>query len=209
MTVHPDREGSVETVVFDLGQVIVGWDPRRVWIDELGEQGTQDLLDELDFFVLNRRLDAGERWADIRPEVAARVGDRVRQMDSYVDRFDAALTGPIPGMAELVQDLLTAGVRVLGLTNWSAETFHHGVAAAPAIGQMEDVLVSGEVGLVKPDPAIYQLLIERFGLTPGQTAFTDDSPANVTAARAAGIRAEVFSSAEQWRMALRGWGVAV
>ncbi|SEE07282.1 HAD family hydrolase [Ruania alba] len=207
--VQVDRDAPVEAVVFDLGQVLVRWDPRRVWVEELGERGTEDVLDALDFFALNRRLDAGERWADIRPEVAARAGDVVRQMDTYLARFDLALSGPVPGMAQLVDDLQSAGVRTLGLTNWSAETFHHGVAAAPAIGRLEAVLVSGEVGMVKPDPAIYELLISRFSLDPGRTAFIDDSPANVEAARAAGLRAEVFTSAERWREALQAWGVTV
>ena len=92
------------------------------------------------------------RKADVR----ARFPQHSAALDLYVDHFADALPGPVPGSEQLVRDLRGAGVRTLGLTNWSAETFHLAEPAAPAIGLLEDVLVSGPVGLAKPDERIFR-----------------------------------------------------
>jgi len=106
-----------------------------------------------------------------------------------------------------VRDVRAAGRRVLGLTNWSAETFHLAAIVAPAVGLLEGVLVSGEVGVAKPDPAIFALLAEQYGLDPGRTVFTDDSGANVQAARAAGYVGLPFTDADTLRRDLQAEGV--
>lgn len=102
----------------------------------------------------------------------------------------------------MVDALRAAGVRVLGLTNWSAETFHHAVPAAPVIGRLEAVVVSGREGVAKPDPRIFRLLAERHGLDPARTVFADDSRANVEAAAALGYQAVLFTTAEALRAEL-------
>lgn len=89
----------------------------------------------------------------------------------YYENFDKSLTGPIDGMAEIVAELKAADVRLLGLSNWSAETIHHAPVVAPAISELEDIVVSGRVGLVKPDPAIFELTWDRFDSTrPGRSS---------------------------------------
>jgi len=100
----------------------------------------------------------------------------------------------------VVDDLRAAGIRVLGLTNWSAETFHHAVPVAPAIGRLEAVVVSGREGIAKPDPRIFRLLAARHDLDPARTLFTDDTPANVLAALDEGFQSVLFTDAD----ALRG-----
>ncbi|UFU04548.1 HAD-IA family hydrolase [Ruania suaedae] len=196
----------IRTVVFDFGQVLVHWDPTRVWEEEMSSEDARAMLHEADFFAINRRLDAGARWADVRGEHEAALGERVELVDRYLRDFPRSLVAPVDGMEELVLDLQRADVRTLGLTNWSAETIQHAPAAAPAIALMEGVVVSGEVGVAKPDPAIYRLLLDRFDLEASETAFVDDSPPNVEAAREAGIHAEVFAGADAWRRTLREWG---
>lgn len=200
---------AIDTVVFDFGQVLVGWDPRQVWADDLTPEQADDLLERVGFAVVNRRLDAGARWADIRAEVAAELGEDVRHLDTYLRDYHRSLTGPVPGMSDLVEEVRAAGVRTVGLTNWSAETFHHAATGAPIIGTFTEVLVSGREGLAKPDPAIFVRAEEMFDLTPGQTAFLDDSEANVAAARAAGWHAHVFVGAADARSWLRGLGIAL
>lgn len=198
---------TIETVVFDFGQVLVGWDPRRVWADSLTPEQAETLLEDLGFAVVNRQLDAGARWADLRPEVQARLGEQVTHLDTYLREYHRSLTGPIPGMSDLVEDVRRAGVRTVGLTNWAAETFQHASAAAPIIGTITEVLVSGREGVAKPDPAIFALTEERFGLDPERTAFLDDSAANVTAAREAGWHAHIFTGAEDAHSWLTSIGV--
>lgn len=200
---------TTTTVVLDLGNVLVRWDPRRAWAGHLSDAEVDLFLEESDFATLNRAIDAGRTFADAGHELGQRWPHHAPTLATYRDRFADTLTGPVPGTAELVRDLRGAGVRLLGLTNWSAETFHHAAAAAPAIDDLEDVLVSGREGLAKPDPRIFALLVERYGLDVGTTFFADDVPANVEAARGAGMAGHVFTTAAQLREDLRRHGVAV
>ncbi len=147
------------------------------YVGRMALEQVEAFFADIDFPSFNHHQDAGRPWAQARSDVLARFPEHEAAFDVYVDHFADALPGPVPGSEELVRDLVEAGVRTLGLTNWSAETFHLAEPAAPAVGLLEDVLVSGTVGLAKPDPRIFRLLVERFALTRGRTLFTDDSPA--------------------------------
>jgi len=195
------------TVVFDLGNVLVRWDPFGPFEGVVDRAQVEAFFRELDFPAFNHRQDQGRSWADARREVEATLPHRTWFVDRYLSHFALALRGPVPGTAPVVRALIAAGVRTLGLTNWSAETFHHAAPAAPAIRLLEDVLVSGREGLAKPDPAIYALLIERYGLEPARTVFIDDSEANVAAARAYGFVGIVFTDAHALVQDLRLLGV--
>lgn len=199
----------VEAVVFDLGNVLVRWDPYGPYEGRLPRAEVDAFFRDVDFPAFNHLQDTGRPWAHARADVSARMPQHVPALDVYVEHFRAALPGPVPGSEDLVRDVAGAGVRVLGLTNWSAETFHHAEPAAPAVGLLEGVLVSGEVGIAKPDPRIYRLLAERFGLVPARTVFLDDSSANVAAADAEGFAGVLFTSAAQARAELAARGVRV
>lgn len=202
-------EAALTTVVFDLGNVLIGWDPRRVWSRELSDAEIETFLSESGFAELNHAMDGGRRYAESRAELASRSPHHVATLDAYWHAFPDALTGPIPGTAELVSEIAGLGLRLLGLTNWSAETIHHAPASAPAISMLEDLLVSGREGLAKPDPAIFELLITRYGLVPEQTLFIDDVAANVEAARSVGLHAHQFTGVDALRVELRTRGIDV
>ncbi|WP_199424035.1 HAD family hydrolase [Actinotalea solisilvae] len=200
---------TVDAVLFDLGQVLVRWDP---WLPFRGRHPEADVrrfFDEVDFAAFNHRQDAGRPWAEARAELEATHPQHVGLLDVYVEHFAEAVPGPVEGADALVDDLRAAGVRVLGLTNWSAETFHVAPTTAPVVGRLEDVLVSGREGLAKPDPRIFGLATRRFGLDPARTLFTDDAPVNVDAAARAGFRTELFTSHDALRGTLRALGVEV
>ncbi|WP_234346704.1 HAD family hydrolase [Cellulomonas timonensis] len=200
---------SVQAVVFDLGNVLVRWDPRLPFAGSLTPAEVDALFEDVDFAAFNHLQDAGRPW-DVALAALHELHPRhAAAMTLYRDNFAASLPGPVPGSAQVVQDVRAAGVRLLGLTNWSAETFHHAAPAAPAIELLEDVLVSGEVGLAKPDPRIFRLLARRFGLDPAGTVFVDDSPANVVAAAAEGFDALLFTDARRLRADLVERGLPV
>ncbi|MFS0700668.1 HAD-IA family hydrolase [Cellulomonas sp. 179-A 4D5 NHS] len=205
----PGAAPGVDAVVFDLGNVLVRWDPYGPYEGRLPRAAVDAFFRDVDFPAFNHLQDAGRPWAHARADVQARMPQHVPALDLYVEHFRAALPGPVPGSADLVRELRAQGVRVLGLTNWSAETFHHAEPAAPAIGLLEAVLVSGEVGLAKPDPRIYRLLAERFSLDPARTVFLDDSAANVAAAAAEGFAAVLFTTAPAARAELAARAVRV
>lgn len=193
---------SVTAVVFDLGNVLVHWDAARAFDGVLAPAQVERFFADVDFPALNLRQDAGRPWHEARAEVARDHPEHVAMLDLYVERFAHALPGPVDGSAAVVDDLRAAGVRVLGLTNWSAETYHHAVPAAPVIGRLEGVVVSGREGVAKPDPRVFHLLAERYDLDPARTVFTDDSPRNVAAAAALGFQAVLFTSADDLRREL-------
>ncbi|MBD7952484.1 HAD family hydrolase [Oerskovia rustica] len=199
----------IDTVLFDFGNVLVTWDPYAAYAGRMARADVEAFFEAVDFPTFNARQDAGRSWADARRELAEHHPEHVSMLDVYTDNFAASLVGPVPGTQEIVRELRTLGVRLYGLTNWSAEMFHEAEPAAPAIGLMEDVLVSGRVGLVKPDPRIFEAATERFALDPARTLFVDDSVANVTAARALGFRTLHFEDAAGLRATLRDLGVGV
>lgn len=207
MTRAEHRHAPVDAVLLDLGNVLVGWDPAVPYAGRAPDLDVDELFAETGFLALNRRADAGEPWAALVAEVAAAMPHHAASVRLYVDHFADSLTGPVPGSAAIVEELHAAGVRLLGLSNWSAELFGHAEPAAPAIGLLEAVLVSGEVRLAKPDPAIFELARERFGLDPARTVFVDDAPANVAAAAAVGFDAVRFVDADRLRRDLRARGL--
>ncbi len=198
-----------DTLLLDLGNVLVPWEPRRAFDGLLSPDEVQRFFDDVDFPEVNRALDAGRDWADVRDQLAALGPWYAHTLDLYLANFRRTLSGTVPGMADLVSELHGLGIRMLGLTNWSAATFHHAVPAAPSIALLEDVVVSGREGLTKPDPRIFALVVERFALVPARTLFVDDAPANVAAARALGIPAVVFTGAQPLRADLRARGLPV
>lgn len=196
-----DLTPVVDTVLYDLGNVLVGWDPYGPF-EGLSHGEVDAFFAETDFLARNHEQDAGRPWAELRALVEESWPQHAHLVDRYVDGFAASLTGPVPGSAEIVDELLATGTRLYGLTNWSAELFHHAVPAAPSIGRLEGIVVSGEVGLAKPDPEIFRLTINRFALDPARTVFVDDSPRNVEAARSVGLHAVHFTSTEALRLEL-------
>jgi len=209
MQSSPAANGPITTVVFDLGRVLVEWDPYDAFADRWTREEWEAFSAEIDFPAFNHEQDAGRTIADATAALAATHPHRVADFEHYIRNFARSLGGPVPGTTEIVDELRAAGVRVLGLTNWSAETFHEAARSAPVINRLEAVLVSGEVGLAKPDPAIYELLVDRFALDPARTVFTDDSPPNVASAAALGLLALHFTDADRLRSDLAGLGLPV
>ena len=199
---------TIDAIVYDLGNVLIGWDPYAAF-DGLSPAEVDTFFADTGFLEHNHAQDAGRPWAQLRAllaDVDPRHGELV---DLYVENFPRTLTGPVPGSAALVDELDRAGMALYGLTNWSAELFHHAQPAAAALGQLRGIVVSGEVGLAKPDPAIFDLTTERFGLTPARTVFVDDSPRNVEAAAERGYVAVHFTTTDAFRDELRALGVTV
>ena len=194
-------------VVFDLGNVLIGWDQTGPLADRMSAEEWQSFAEAADFPTLNTAADSGVPITEVIARAAEADPHHGEIVTGYYENFAKSLTGPIDGMAEIVAELRDSGVRLLGLSNWSAETIHHAPVVAPAISELEDIVVSGRVGLVKPDPAIFELTRDRFGLDPHRTVFVDDLPANVEAAERLGFIGHVFSGAASLREDLSDLGL--
>lgn len=186
-------------VVFDLGNVLVGWNPYLPLADRMSESEWQEFAEAADFVALNTMADNGVPVSEVIQHAAEQDPRHGEFIAQYYERFNDSLTGPIPGVADIVQELKTTDLRLLGLTNWSAETYHHAPEIAPVISELEAVVVSGREGVAKPDPRLFQRMAETHNLVPRQTVFVDDSEHNIEAAAALGYVALRFSDAAQLR----------
>ena len=198
-------------MVLDLGNVLIRWDPLVALAAALGEDEARRFLaaDDFDFAAWNAGLDAGRSWAEAEAEVARTHPHWAEHVRSYRPNFARSLTGAIPDTVGVLEDLHAAGVPLVALTNWSAETFPHATRTFGFLALFDDIVVSGEVGLAKPDPAVFALLRERVGRPLHECVFVDDSPANVAAAAAAGMDAVRFRDTGHLRDDLRARGLPV
>ncbi|GAB3771245.1 2-haloacid dehalogenase [Nocardioides ginsengisegetis] len=204
--------GSPAGVVWDLGNVLVDWQPRLAIAAGVGEEEAARFLaaDDFDFHAYNHGPDSGLDWDEAEAEVARTRPHWLEHARAYRRHFPASLAGEVPGSVDLVRELAAAGVPMWGLTNWSAELFPHGRAAHPFLDELLlDVVVSGEEGVAKPDPAIFEVVRRRTGLPLHTLVFVDDRADNVAAADAAGMDALLFTDAARLRVDLRERGLPV
>ncbi len=194
-------------VVFDVGRVLVRWEPEPVLRDLVGEARWEAFSSEVDFFAWHMAQDAGRSVAEALEDARARYPAWVDVLSGFYPRWGAALPGLITGTVEIKEALEARGVALYAITNFPAERWPETVARYPTLGQFDYVLVSGEVGLVKPDPAIFRLFFERTALAPGDCFFTDDSPANIATATALGMDTHLFTGPEGLRAALSQRGL--
>lgn len=181
-------------VVFDIGGVLVDWQPHLAYVPELGEEGARAFLDRIDFRSLNIRGDGGERFADLALTLEHHE-DR-RRLAEYVTLYQHTVRRSIDGSWELLDRLKARGVPVHAITNWSAETWPEGLKAQPRLGDVFGVtVVSGQEGVMKPDERIFHPLCERAGVAPSDCVFIDDGLHNVVGARSAGMDAIHFTDA--------------
>jgi 2-haloacid dehalogenase len=195
-------------VVFDLGSVLISWDPCPAIAKAVGqEQATRFLADEeFDFLAWNYQQDAGRSW-DEGEDAAVRTHPHWESaIRGYRANFGDSLIGAIPDTVRVLRELHAAGVPLYALTNWSAELFPVARERFDFLDLFADIIVSGEEGLAKPDPAIFELLHERIGQSFEGALFIDDNPANVEAARKAGLDAILFTDTGHIRedLLLRG-----
>jgi 2-haloacid dehalogenase len=199
---------AIDTVVFDLGEVLIPWDPRKLYRQLIPDAVEMErFLSEVCSPEWNTRQDAGRPLAEGTAQLVAAYPHYQAWIRAFYDRWPEMLGEVVAGSALLVQELKAKGFRVLALTNWSAETFPFALQRYPILSAFEGVLVSGREGLVKPEAAIYRLLCERFQLVPERVVFIDDSVRNVQGARAIGMQAIQFRSPGQVRDALVSLGL--
>ncbi|NGN94701.1 HAD-IA family hydrolase [Nocardioides sp. KC13] len=208
-TQTPSTTPVVDGVVWDFGNVLIRWDPLPAIAAGIGDADARAFLESYDFGSWNYAQDAGRTWAQALTVLEQEAPEWIAAGAAYVDNFPLSLLGPVPGTHELVRELAAVGLPQLGLTNWSAELYPHAPATYDVIELLRDVVVSGEVRLAKPDPAIYRLVAERAGIPLERLAFIDDSAANVAAAAALGMQAIQFTGAEQLRQDLVALGLPV
>ncbi|WP_435770141.1 HAD family hydrolase [Nocardioides sp. SYSU DS0651] len=201
---------DVAGVVWDLGNVLVEWEPFRAVAAGVGDDEARRFLAGFDFGAWNHACDAGRPWDQALAELQRDHPEWAAHGRAYYDNFAASLTGEVPGTVDLLRALHAQGVPQCGLTNWSDELYHaHAPRRFPFLALLDDVVVSGTEGVAKPDRRSYAIVAERMGLPLSRLVFVDDKAANVDAAVALGMTGVVFTGADSLRVALRGLGLPV
>jgi 2-haloacid dehalogenase len=194
----------VNTAVFDLGGVLVDWDPRYLLRKLMPHRETE--MEELVRDVLNAswnlERDKGDSWAEAIDVLKAEHPRWSEVFDLYTQRWAETLGGSHEDTVAVLRELRDGGVPLYALSNWSAEMFPHAEARFDWLTWFDGVVVSGRVGKVKPDREIFEHLIDAYGLRAEDLFFTDDHEANVIAARSYGIYAHHFRGAGGLRAAL-------
>ncbi|MGH6944760.1 MAG: HAD family hydrolase [Geminicoccaceae bacterium] len=188
-------------VVFDLGGVLIDWNPRHLYrkLFDGDDAAMERFLAEVCTSEWNVRQDAGRPFAEAVAELVQRHPDRRTLIEAYHLRWPEMVAGPIKGSVEILAELREAGYELHALTNWSAETFALTRPRFDFLTWFESILVSADVGLIKPDPRIFELLLERIGRNAGECLYIDDSARNVAAAEALGFDAIHFRNADLLR----------
>lgn len=194
-------------VLFDLGGVLVDWNPRHLYLKERGPAWTERFLAEVCTASWNLGLDAGKPFAQGIAEKQAEWPQFREEIGWWRSRWDEMLKGPIQATVDLLDDLRARGTDLHALTNWSAETFPLARARFGFLAWFRSIVVSGEVGLVKPDPAVYELARRGIGRAPDGILFIDDAEANVAAAARLGFDAVRFTGAAALRRELSRRGL--
>ena len=202
------RAAGPRVVVFDLGGVLIDWNPRYLYRQLFEDEAAMELfLAEVCHSAWNEEQDRGRTFADAVEEAAALYPEQRALIEAYHQRWDEMLAGPIEGTVAILADLKEAGHELHALTNWSAEKFPIARERYAFLTWFETVLVSGEHGLIKPDARIFELLLERIGREASACIYIDDSAKNIAAAEALGFEAIHFQGPEELRGELTGLGL--
>lgn len=202
----PSENTMVDAVVFDIGNVLLDWDARRVYRPlGMSDDEIAAFFERVGFDAWNLEQDRGRTFADGITVLAAEFPEYRELITRYDSHWIDSISGPIQGTVDILTSLLDQEVPVHAITNFSAEKFPGEVERWPFLAQFGVTVVSGEERLLKPNPAIYHALLERAGLAADRAVFVDDSMKNVEGARAVGMHAIHFTSPADLREALRGY----
>ena len=196
-------------VVFDLGGVLIDWNPRYLYrqLFDGDEAAMERFLAEVTTPEWNLEQDAGRTWDEAVEALTRQHPEHAELIAAYRDRWTETLGEAIGPTVTVLDELRQTDVRLFALSNWSAETFPVARPRYPFLDWFEGIVISGEVGITKPDERVYHHLLDRFGLDPALTVFIDDSAANVRAALEVGMIALRFEGGDALRRALADLGL--
>ena len=182
-------------IVFDLGMVLVEWDPRHVYTAVFDDEAKMDwFLSEVCSPAWNLEQDRGRSFDEGVAEATGRYPQYAREIALYRDRWMDMVPGDIAGSVEVLEDLHDAGIPLYAVTNWNGDTFRMTKARFGFLSLFRDIVVSGDEKIIKPDPAIFHLLATRNGIDLKDSLFIDDSMKNVRGAEAVGMKGHHFTS---------------
>ena len=194
--------------IFDLGGVLIDWNPRHLYRKLIPDETERErFLAEICSPQWNLEQDRGRSWAEACSVLRAQHPEHGELIDAFHLRWREMLGGPIEQSVQILHELKVDGVRLFGLTNWSRETFPIALELYDFLGWFEAIVVSGQERLVKPDPQLYRLLLERHALEPATLVYIDDNARNAAAAGELGMHGIHFTNPAALRNKLTALGL--
>ena len=200
---------EIKNIVFDLGGVLVDWNPRALFAKVFADPADMEsFLSNVATQDWNEKQDAGRPFAEAVRELCAAHPQYAGHIRAFDERWEEMIRGPIPGTVEILTELHALSARRLfALSNWSAEKFPVAEKLFPFLKLFEGMVVSGRVGIKKPDPRIFIYLCDEYSIVPGESVFIDDVLGNIEAAKRLGFATVQFESPEQLRRELVSMGL--
>jgi 2-haloacid dehalogenase len=195
----------IKAIIFDFGNVLLEWNPRYVYQRYFPNdpEGMEHFLEEVDFMNWNAQQDKGRTFAEGVALLSEKFPHHAELIQAYHDNWKDSIGTSYTGTVKLLKEMKQAGYPVYGLSNWSAETFPYARQKYDFFELLDDMVISGQVGHIKPDPEIFHILLEKIGRPAQECLFIDDSPTNIDQAKKMGFQTIHFQSSEQLEIVLR------
>jgi 2-haloacid dehalogenase len=203
------KNSHITTIIFDYGGVLLEWNPHNVYHRYFPGQpeAIDRFLTEIKFAEWNAQQDKGRPFAEAVESVSAEFPHYAHLISAYYEYWEESITGTIPGSVEILKQLKARKYPLYGLSNWSHETFPIARDKYDFFELFDDMVISGEVKMVKPDPAIFEHALNKFGKRANECVYIDDSLANIQQAQKLGFNAVHFQSPEQLKEDLQRLGI--
>ena len=198
---------SIEAVIFDIGNVLIEWNPERYYDRVIGEERRRALFAEVDLHAINDRVDRGEDFRDTIYDAAEQYPRWRAEIRQWHDNWIELAAPAIPGSVRLLRALRSRGVPVFALTNFGVGSFDYALTQYDFLAEFDRPYVSGRMKTIKPEPRIYEMVEEDCGIAPGNLLFTDDRAENIAVAAARGWQTHLFEGSEGWAARLVAEGL--
>lgn len=198
---------KISAVLFDIGNVLVEWRPERIYDPLMSAAARDYLFYDIGLHAMNEAVDAGAPFYASVTGLAEQNPDHAAQILMWRDRWSEMFAPAIDRSVDLLRALRAKGVPVFALSNFGDETFTMAEAKYPFLAEFDRRYISARMGVIKPNPAIYERVEADCGLPPESLLFVDDRAENIAAARARGWRGHVFTGPDGWAVDLVAHGL--
>jgi 2-haloacid dehalogenase len=198
---------TVQAVIFDVGNVLIEWQPERFYDSVIGEDRRKAMFAEVDLHGMNELVDLGHPFKETIYKAADTYSDWTAEIHMWHDRWIEMASPVIEHSVQLLRTLRSKGVPVFSLTNFGIQSYAYAETKYPFLGEFDQDYISGHMAVTKPDPKIYEMLEKGCGLAPETLLFADDRTENIEAAQARGWNTHLFENPQGWADALVSHGV--
>lgn len=202
------KQMNIKSLIFDIGGVLIDWNPRYLYQKIFKTEFEMEwFLQHVTTEDWNSKQDAGRSFETAILERIALFPEYSNQIEAYYDRWAEMIGGEIQESVQILEQVKNSGYPLYALTNWSAQTLPIARKMYGFFDLFDGIVVSGTEKLIKPDPQIYHVLMNRYGISPDCTIFIDDNKSNIKSAKKLGFETIHFKTSQQLGKTLELSGV--